>query len=389
MALAAVPIAVVAIAGLALAALVRRDAASRHAILTLTLVAVCGSPVGVWFAHRAGWSLFALPWAISRPNPVASVALSTDGRVRRAEANPIDRLAPRSVADIAPGPASSPLGEVRSAQPPEITSGQMVSDKAVGPLASPPAGGHRLQELAAIAAAIVVATWAVGLIFCLVRMVHGWLAVRRICRDASPLDRDRFGGVIDKAEKRFGLPRPLQILVSDQIGTAAALGGRHPQILLPTGYVAQLSPEELEPVLIHETAHLVRRDHRIALLQRLAAAVYWPHPLVHVLNRRLAQAREECCDNYVLQQFDPRQYAQLLLRLAEWPAAWMPPAPTLAFFSRRWKLEERIADLLDARRQSGPPTPSLRGVRRHGDRRSRPGLGGFATHAGVRQTRRW
>ena len=228
----------------------------------------------------------------------------------------------------------------------------MLSEKAAGLLASPPAGGHRLQAFVSLAAVIGVATWAVGLIFFLVRMVHGWLAVRRICRDASPLDRDRFASLIEGVEKRFGLRRPLQIVVSDQIGTAAALGGLDQQIILPTSYVAQLSPEELEPVLIHETAHLVRRDHRIAVLQRLAAAVYWPHPLVHVLNRRLARAREECCDNYVLQQLDPRRYAQLLLRLAEWPAAWMPPAPTLAFFSRRWKLEERIADLLDARRQS-------------------------------------
>ena len=352
MALAAVPIAVAAVAGLALASFVRRDPASRHAILTLALVAVCGSPCGVWFAHRAGWSLFILPWLISPPPPVAPLAVSIDGRDHLANANSIDRLAPRDVAEIAPGSVASPIEDVRSTHLRETTGGRILADKAVGPPASHPADGHRLSAFVPLAAVIGLATWAAGLIFFLARMVHGWLAARRICRDATPLERDRFAGLIERVEQRFGLRRPLRIVVSDEIGTAAAVGGLHPQIILPANYVAQLSMEELEPVLIHETAHLVRQDDWIALLQRLAAAVYWPHPLVHLLNRRLARAREECCDNYVLQQVEPRRYAQLLLRLAEWPVSWRRPAPTLGFLTRRWKLEERIADLLDARRQS-------------------------------------
>jgi WD40 repeat protein len=351
MALAAVPIAVAATAGLALAALVRRDPASRHAILTLALVAVCGSPFGVWLAHRAGWSLFILPWSISPPPPAAPVAVSTDGRVHLADANSFDRPASRDVAEFAPGSAASPIEDARSTHLRETTGGQALPDKAGGSLASNPADGHRLSAYAPLAAVIGLATWAVGLVVFLARMVHGWSAVRRICRDATPLDRDQFAGLIEGVEKRFGLRRPLRIVVSDRLGTAAALGGLRQQIILPTSYVAQLSPEELEPVLIHETAHLVRQDAWIALLQRLAAVVYWPHPLVHVLNRQLSRAREECCDNYVLQQLDPRRYAQLLLRLAEWPASWKTPAPTLAFLTRRWKLEERIADLLDVRRQ--------------------------------------
>jgi WD40 repeat protein/beta-lactamase regulating signal transducer with metallopeptidase domain len=352
MALAAVPIAFAATAGLALASIVRRDPASRHAILALALVAVCGSPFGLWFAHRAGWSLFILPRSISQPNPVALVASPTDRRVQLADANPIDRLAPRDVADIASGSAASPIGDLRLTYFRETTGGQTLADKAVGPLQSNPADGHRLLAYVPLAAVIGVAIWAVGLIFLLVRMVHGWLAARRICRDATALDRDRFASLIEGVEKRFGLRRPLRIVVSDKLGTAAALGWLQQQIILPTSYVAQLGPEELESVLIHEMAHLLRRDHWIALLQRLAAVVYWPHPLVHVLNRQLARAREECCDNYVLQQLEPRRYAQLLLRLAEWPVSRMPPEPTLAFLTRRWKLEDRIADLLDAKRQN-------------------------------------
>ena len=46
-----------------------------------------------------------------------------------------------------------------------------------------------------------------------------------------------------------------------------------------------------------------------ALLQRIAGVLYWPHPLVHWLNVRLARLREEVCDNFVLRSGDPCEYA--------------------------------------------------------------------------------
>ena len=70
------------------------------------------------------------------------------------------------------------------------------------------------------------------------------------------------------------------------------MGLIHPLVILPEGLIEHLSPSALADVLVHESAHILRLDPLVGLLQRLAELIYWPHPLVHLLNRRLARARE-------------------------------------------------------------------------------------------------
>ncbi len=106
----------------------------------------------------------------------------------------------------------------------------------------------------------------------------------------------------------------------------------------------------LRDVLVHESAHILRRDPLVGLLQRLVELLYWPHPLVHRLNRRLSRAREEACDNHVLVERDPCDYARTLLLLAECGHAQGRPLGALALLHAPWKLEDRVAGLLDPRR---------------------------------------
>jgi polysaccharide biosynthesis/export protein len=121
-------------------------------------------------------------------------------------------------------------------------------------------------------------------------------------------------------------------------------------VVLPEKLLKTLEPSGLRDVLVHEYAHALRRDPLIGLVQRLAAIVYWPYPLVHFLNRRLAWAREEVCDNYVLQQGDAASYAETLLTISQ--TFFSKPARPIALglFHPYGRLERRVADLLDPRR---------------------------------------
>ncbi|MEO6567235.1 MAG: M56 family metallopeptidase, partial [Opitutaceae bacterium] len=88
------------------------------------------------------------------------------------------------------------------------------------------------------------------------------------------------------------------------------LGVFSPILILPSGIAETLSPAELESVLIHEFVHLRRRDNFWAAIQAIFGALFWFHPLVALLNRRISAETEKSCDEQVLAiTRDPKNYA--------------------------------------------------------------------------------
>ena len=123
-------------------------------------------------------------------------------------------------------------------------------------------------------------------------------------------------------------------------------------IVLPDELVGAVSDDEMRDVLLHELAHLVRRDPMIVLLQELARAMYWPLVPVHSMIRELGRAREELCDNYVLQGRDALSYGETLLHLAVLSQGARPLFAAVGIVQWRGELERRIAGLLDQGRST-------------------------------------
>ena len=125
-------------------------------------------------------------------------------------------------------------------------------------------------------------------------------------------------------------------------------------MILPADWPAG---DGLRAVLLHEYAHVVRRDPRWRLLQRLVGALFWFHPGVLMLNRRLDAAREDVCDNHALLAAAPVDYAETLLTAARFCRPGRTPSGSLTMFTRRTDLERRVRDLLDPRRDARPRLP--------------------------------
>ncbi len=142
------------------------------------------------------------------------------------------------------------------------------------------------------------------------------------------------------------------VRVSTKVPGPVSIGLFHPVVLLPANLVDRLNARQVDQVLAHEFAHARRGDHLTSALQQIILAMLWPHPLIHLLSRRLNQAREALCDNAVLIQHDQTDYAETLLQIAEWiktaPAG--SQAMALSLLGRRLSLDDRIRDLLDDRR---------------------------------------
>ena len=78
-----------------------------------------------------------------------------------------------------------------------------------------------------------------------------------------------------------------------------ALGNR-PRLLLPRQLWSAMSPDERTSLLVHELAHLKRRDHWVRWFELIVTGLYWWHPAVWWIRRLLREAEEQCCDAWVV-----------------------------------------------------------------------------------------
>ncbi|HEX4067509.1 MAG TPA: M56 family metallopeptidase [Acidobacteriaceae bacterium] len=170
----------------------------------------------------------------------------------------------------------------------------------------------------------VPAYWALGfLIFWIVvgslvlaRVVAGVWQVRRLrqsCRLIPIAELNR-----ELQQILQGTRRSVQLLVSAQARVPAAVGFRHPAIVLPDWALDELTTAELKPILIHELAHLRRRDDWTNLAQKAVRAIFFFHPAVWWIDARLSVERELACDDEVLAVTgNARAYAGCLIDLLE------------------------------------------------------------------------
>lgn len=130
----------------------------------------------------------------------------------------------------------------------------------------------------------------------------------------------------------------VSVLRSREIDTPALAGLRRPVILLPE-YAESIDERELHALILHERAHLDRRDNIVAALETLAGALLWFHPLVWWTRRAIAVAREEACDELVVAAIGAGPYVDALGKVCR--AAIAPRAATLSCMASN-RLEERI-----------------------------------------------
>ena len=111
--------------------------------------------------------------------------------------------------------------------------------------------------------------------------------------------------------------RRTTLVLSDAITSAAVLGGGAPMIAVAPSLVATLEADELDRVLIHEWAHVQRRDDLVSVLQVLLHTLVGWHPAAWFIERRLHVEREMACDEMTVAiTGSPKSYAACLVKLA-------------------------------------------------------------------------
>ncbi len=111
--------------------------------------------------------------------------------------------------------------------------------------------------------------------------------------------------------------RPVTLAISSRITMPAVVGYRRPVILLPGSLAVRLTGDQLDGILLHELAHVRRRDDWAIAIQRFLEAIFALRPLVHLITSKMELQREIACDDWVLRAQQARVYASCLTVVAE------------------------------------------------------------------------
>lgn len=148
------------------------------------------------------------------------------------------------------------------------------------------------------------------------------LRVGRMLKRWPEVQRPELLSLIDSLRSRCAIGRAIRVRMFPAAQPSqgpAVIGIWRPTILLPAAAAERWSLDELEPVLLHELAHVKRWDLLVNLVQTIIQAAYFFHPLVWLVNARIRQERELVCDDLAVLHSGGRckRYSQSFVRVLE------------------------------------------------------------------------
>jgi beta-lactamase regulating signal transducer with metallopeptidase domain/HEAT repeat protein len=213
--------------------------------------------------------------------------------------------------------------------------------------------GTRLSAMSILSLALVV--WALVSLVILMSLCWSALAVRRIVRRSRSLAGEDWVGPLYEIADRLGLDEAPRLLRSEEAKMPFACGVFRPTIVLPAESDTW-TLDRRRAVLLHELAHVRRRDLAGHTLGRLACALYWFHPLVWTAARELRAESERACDDLALScGTRAADYAEHLLDIVTSIRRDATPSVALAM-ARRKEFEGRMLAILDPQLRHSSPS---------------------------------
>lgn len=211
-----------------------------------------------------------------------------------------------------------------------------------------------LSTLLAGGAFYLVAAWLLGVTLLSLRLVAGYLAVRRLRRSARWIAASALPG-LPRLTKRLRVDARVRVAATDLVCEAMVIGLWRPLVLLPAAWVVEMPAQTLEAIVAHELAHVRRFDLWINLFQRVIETLLFYHPAVWYVSHCVRREREKCCDELAVAATGERlAYVEALERVAHRRLAASPSVWATAMGGgKTMNLLERVRNVLGLR----PATP--------------------------------
>lgn len=308
------------LAAIALSLVLRRaSAATRHLLWSASLLSLLALPVLAY--TLPDWRVAVLPESFST-SEVSSIDQESETIAHR-------ETAVRQVATTKPIAPAQEYEVAAPAQP-------LQKAEAIAPAASQSFHWSRW----------VLLIWFAGFLISIGRLALGIATVWRFSRTASEITDATWKALADNIGRQLELPRRVALLKSSRIAMPQTWGTLSPVILLPADADDWLI-ERRRVVLMHELAHVKRKDCLTQVMAQTACSLYWFNPLVWMAARRLRLERELACDDQVLEKGTrASDYADLLLDIARTLPSRRCSSLTTVAMARPSEFEGRLLAIL-------------------------------------------
>ncbi len=197
--------------------------------------------------------------------------------------------------------------------------------------------------------AVGLAGYGIVAVVLLTRLMASLMAVARLRGSSAPVDTGEWLLALESCRRRLATDRAVDLAWSARVSVPVVLGWIRPTIVLPASLAGMDLSGHADAILLHELAHVRRGDYRWNVLLRFVQAVYWPHPLIWILGRAIAEVRERACDDLCVHELgSPSAYRQTLVAVAQGMSHSASPALGLAM-ARTSRLGRRLARIEKSR----------------------------------------
>jgi hypothetical protein len=196
--------------------------------------------------------------------------------------------------------------------------------------------------------------WVFGTLISLLRIIVGKMGLLCLTRKAA-LSKDKgCVSMLGRLSEEMGISQEIELRESSRCLTPFTCNVFRPVILLPS-IRGGWSRERLRVVLIHELAHIRRRDYLTQNISRVACAIFWFIPMLWVAYGKLQVEQERACDRWVINSgAEPADYADHIVEIERYTRGHIVLAGIPGAVGRRHLLEKRVRDILSFRRDNIP-----------------------------------
>jgi bla regulator protein BlaR1 len=196
----------------------------------------------------------------------------------------------------------------------------------------------------------IFAIWLICFALKSAQLVSNMFYIRRVRHHKIHHISEEWKNKVDVFSRKLGIRRKVTLLQSELVKVPVTIGFLKPVILLPVGMIFQLVPGQIDTILLHELAHIYRRDYLVNILQSIVEAIFFFNPAILWISALIREEREACCDDIVLENVTQKgNYLEALMAFQEHNS--VPSGLALALSLRKPQLMNRLRRMVNKENQ--------------------------------------